>query len=581
MRSIDSLKERLKGLDGKDYAACQSLKGSYAYERFRLHVDRIPKDPYAPPGTGIFRVSVSRTDAGFPAEYSTSRIKSIAFRDFLNRCFHVACVRICRGRRGTGHSGLITIAEPGQEMLDRTSIHADEENIEARFFLGFPATGRRINAPVAQTMLFEELPRIVESTLLAENVDLGALEGHVKAAEDAEYLRGRLSEMGLVAFIADGAVLPRSSGIDPRPLQGESVVPFRSPDSMRLSIALPHAGTVSGMAVPEGVTLIVGGGYHGKSTVLQALELGIYDHIPADGRELCVCLPTAVKIRAYSGRSVTNTDISAFINGLPQQQDTTSFSTRNASGSTSQAAFVSEAVEAGARVLLMDEDTCAANFMIRDGRMQQLVASHQEPITAFVDRVKQLYRELGVSTVLVMGGSSDYFDVADCVIQMLDFQPVDVTGRVLDILRTSPSQRANEGGSGFMRPRERAPFAGELDSRNEYGHFRISARDAHHVVYGRMQIDLSDVEQIREIGQAQAIGRAIEHARKYMDGRSPVREVIDQVMSDVLRMGLDVLDPRCTGNLAFFRGLDLAAALNRIRGLTVSQGDGDPPGDSG
>lgn len=325
------------------------------------------------------------------------------------------------------------------------------------------------------------------------------------------------------------------------------------------------------MGIPKGVTLIVGGGYHGKSTVLQALELGIYNHIPGDGRELCACLPTAVKVRASSGRSVTNTDISAFINNLPLQQEATSFSTQNASGSTSQAAFVSEAIEAGARVLLMDEDTCAANFMIRDARMQQLVARDQEPITAFVDRIRQLYQELGVSTVLVMGGSSDYFNVADCVIQMVDFEPRDVIRRVLDIVRTSPSQRASEGGSDFPRPRERAPFGNELDSRNEYGHFRISARDTHHLVFGKMEIDLSDIEQIKETGQVQAIGHAIDYAKKYMDGHTPIQEVIDQVMLDVVRMGLDVLDPRCTGHLAAFIGLDLAAALNRIRGLTIHQ----------
>ena len=420
-------------------------------------------------------------------------------------------------------------------------------------------------------MLIEELPRIVESALFAMSVDLSALEGHIHASEDAEHLREKLSELGLVAFIADSSILPRSSGIDPKPLRAENVVPFRSPDSMRASIALPHSGTVSGMGIPKGVTLIVGGGYHGKSTVLQALELGIYNHIPGDGCELCACLPTAVKVRASSGRSATNTDISAFINNLPLQQETTSFSTQNASGSTSQAAFVSEAIEAGARVLLMDEDTCAANFMIRDARMQQLVARDQEPITAFVDRIRQLYQELGVSTVLVMGGSSDYFDVADCVIQMVDFEPRDVIRRVLDIVRTSPSQRASEGGSDFPRPRERAPFGNELDSRNEYGHFRISARDTHHLVFGKMEIDLSDIEQIKETGQVQAIGHAIDYAKKYMDGHTPIQEVIDQVMLDVVRMGLDVLDPRCTGHLAAFRGLDLAAALNRIRGLTIHQ----------
>ncbi len=571
MRSVDSLRLQLNGLDGKDYAAYQSLAGSYAYARFRLDVDQIPKDPFAPPGTGVFRVSVSRAIANFPEEHFASRIGCIAFRDFLARQFHRACERLCPGRRGTGNGGLITIDEPGQEILDRTSIHTDEDTIEARFFLGFPATGRRINAQIATTMLFEELPRIVESALFAASVDLSALERHIHASEDAEQLREKLFALGLVAFIADGALLPRASGIDSTRLQSENVVPFTSPESLRVRVELLHSGIISGMGIPKGVTLVVGGGYHGKSTVLQALELGVYNHIPGDGRELCVCLSTAVKVQASSGRSVTNTDISAFINNLPLQQDTTSFSTQNASGSTSQAAFVSEVIEMGARALLMDEDTCAANFMIRDGRMQQLVARDQEPITAFVDRIQQLYQDLGVSTILVMGGSGDYFDVADCVIQMRDFKPRDVTKRVRDIVRASPSQRASEGGSDFPSPRVRLPSGNELDSRNEYGHFRISARDMHHLVFGKMEIDLSDVVQIKETAQAQAIGYAIDYAKKYMDGRNAMKEVVDRVMRDVVHGGLDALDPRCTGHLAAFRGLDLAAALNRIRGLTVSQ----------
>ena len=571
VRPIESLRPQLHGLEGKDYAAYQSVRGSYAYNRFQLHIDQIPKDPYAPPGTGVFRVSVPRADAGFSDEYCASPIRCIAFRDFLARQFHTACRHLCLGRRGTGNSGLIAIAEPCQEILDRTSIQVDGGKIEVRFFLGLPASGRSIDAQTADTMLFEELPRIVESALFAANLDLNALEKHIHASEIAEHIRKQLSGLGLVAFIADGSVLPRSSGIDPQPLQGETVVPFKSPEELRVSMDGPHAGIITGMGIPSGVTLIVGGGYHGKSTLLQALELGIYNHVPGDGREICVCLPTTVKVRATSGRSITNTDISAFINNLPLRQDTTSFSTQNASGSTSQAAFIAESIEAGARVLLMDEDTCAANLMIRDHRMQQLVARHQEPITAFVDRVRQLYQKLGVSTVLVMGGSGDYLDVADCVIQMVDFEPQDVTNRARGIASALPSQRTSESTDDLPRPKDRSPDGKALDPRNDYGHFRISAQNAHHLVFGRTEIDLSDVEQIMEAAQARAIGHAMDYAKRYMDGHIPLREVVDRVIGDVERSGFDVLDPRYVGDLAGFRGLELAAALNRVRGLVFHQ----------
>jgi predicted ABC-class ATPase len=571
VRPIESLRPQLHALEGKDYAAYQSVRGSYAYNRFQLHVDQIPKDPYAPPGTGVFRVSVPRADAGFPDAYFALPIRCIAFRDFLARQFHNACRQLCLGRRGTGNSGLIAIAEPRQEILDRTSIQVDGGKIEVRFFLGLPASGRSIDAQTADTMLFDELPRIVESALFAANLDLNALEKHIHTSEDAEHIRKQLSGLGLVAFIADGSVLPRSSGIDPQPLQGETVVPFKSPEELRVSMGVPHAGIITGMGISSGVTLIVGGGYHGKSTLLQALELGIYNHVPGDGREICVCLPTTVKVRATSGRSITNTDISAFINNLPLRQDTTSFSTQNASGSTSQAAFIAESIEAGARVLLMDEDTCAANLMIRDHRMQQLVARNQEPITAFVDRVRQLYQELGVSTVLVVRGSGDYLEVADCVIQMVDFEPQDVTNRARGIASALPSQRTSESSDNLPRPRDRSPDGKALDPRNEYGHFRISAQNAHHLVFGRTEIDLSDVEQIMEAAQARAIGHAMDYSKRYMDGHIPLREVVERVIGDIDRSGLDVLDSRYVGDLAGFRGLELAAALNRVRGLIFHQ----------
>lgn len=568
-RPVEALRLRLAGLDGKDYGAYQSLLGTFAYPRFTLSLDRIPKDPFAPPGTGSFRATVPWKEAGFADRLLASRTAAVALRDFLARRFHEACARLSPGRRGTGNSGLVTIAEPGQSILERSSIRADGGAVEARFFIGLPAGGRRVDARTARTMLLEELPRIVEASLFRASADRDALERHVRAAEDAEHLRGRLPALGLVAFVADGAVLPRASGVDPRPLREGRFLPFRSPESLRVSVELPHAGPVAGMGIPEGVTLIVGGGYHGKSTLLTALELGIYNHVPGDGRERVVSLPTTVKVRASSGRSVAGVDISAFINNLPLGQGTESFSTANASGSTSQAAFVTESIEAGARLLLLDEDTCAANFMIRDARMQRLVARSEEPITAFVDRVRRLHRELGVSTILVMGGSGDYFDVADCIIQMAEFEPRDVTARAREIVAAAPTTRSSEGLPDLARPADRRPLGAGLDPRSAHGHFRISAREPRRLVFGASEIDLSDVEQLEETAQTLAIGHAIERARGLMDGGLTMRELVGRVMREVAEGGLDALEPRRTGNLAAFRGLDLAAALNRFRGLAV------------
>ncbi|MDP8239835.1 MAG: ABC-ATPase domain-containing protein [Candidatus Hatepunaea meridiana] len=571
MKPLELLKQQLQHIDGKDYGAYQSLKGQWAFSYFELFIDRIPKDPYAPPSTGVYRARVPRDKADFSGDVIKSRTRTIAFRDYLARQFNLSCSIYNRGRRGTGNSGIIAISEPGQVILDRTSIVIDKNCIEARFFMGLPAKGRSINARIAESMFFEELPQIIESSLYAKNLDLDALDRHIKVAEDAEYLRDSLCAAGLVAFIRDGAILPRESGVEQKPLDTSSVVPFKSPDSLRVSFDLPNAGIITGMGIPKGVILIVGGGYHGKSTILQALELGVYNHIPGDGRDYCVSAPETVKVRTASGRSVVKTDISAFINNIPLRETPTAFSTTNASGSTSQAAFVAESIEAVAKVLLMDEDTCAMNFIIRDKRMQELVSKKHEPITSFVDKVRQLYEEHDISTILVMGGSGDYFSVADCIIQMIAFEPYNVTERAHTIAECFPTNRAQEGGPTFKSPIRRFPLEQGLNPYNEYGNLRITAQDPRRLIFGQNTVDLSELAQIVETAQTKAIGRAILYAKHNMDGERELIQIIIDVMEDIQHQGLDVLDNSLTGDLAQFRGLELAATLNRMRNLMVNQ----------
>ncbi len=571
MRRIDSLRPQLLKLDGKDYMAYQSLKGHYTYPDFELFIDQIPKDPYAPPFTGVYRARVPKEISSFPEELTKSKIAKTALCDFLTRMFFTKCSKICKGRRGTGNSGIITIAEPKQEILERTAMVVEDEFLEARFFMGLPGNNRAISAKVAQTMFFDELPKIVRLSLLVENLDMESIYKHCHLAEDAAYLRKKLDELNLVAFIADGSILPRISGVNPEPLTTGNVIPFKSPESLEVSIELPHSGNITGMGIPEGVCLIVGGGYHGKSTLLQALEVGIYNHIPGDGREFCVSVPQTVKVQASSGRSVINADISAFINNVPQQRDTVIFSTENASGSTSQAAFLSESIEAGAKVFLMDEDTCAANFMIRDKRMQELVAKKDEPITAFVDLVKNLYEEFGISTVLVMGGSGDYFDVADCVIQMVEFEPKDVTTEAIETAKSFPTERQSESGRDVNPPRKRVPILENLSPKNEYGHFRITSNNPKQLTYGKSSIDLSDIDQIMETAQAKAIGKAIHYLAENVKEKLTISEIIDKVDENLAKSGMDILDDRLTGDLAEFRAIELALVINRIRELEIVQ----------
>lgn len=571
MLNEEILKRKLESLDGKDYGGYQSLRGEYDFSGYKLIIRQIPKDPYAPPHTGIYCIRVNRNDERIINIKMDSKVEEIAFRDFLTRRFYRAGAEISKGRRGTGFSGAITINQPGQSILDRNCVVIDDEVIEVRCFLGLPASGRIINSKLAEEMLFKELPEIIESSLFKKNLNPGDLLQHIQTAEDSEYLRNKLDSFGLVAFIADNSILPRKSGSSDQAMSRDSAVPFASPESLRIEIELPYAGLVSGMGIPKGITLIAGGGYHGKSTLLNALEFGCYNHIPGDGREQCVSLPETVKIRAYSGRPVVKTDISQFIRNLPFRKNTTEFSTENSSGSTSQAASIIEAIGVGAKVLLMDEDTCATNFMIRDFKMQQLVYKDDEPITTFIDKVKQLYTEKQISTILVLGGVGDYFDVSDHVIQMIKYEPVDVTHKAHEISGKSPVKRVAEDESIPFHIKERIPIFKSINPCNEYGKKRIYAKEIHRLNFGENIIDLTDLEQLIELSQTKALGYALDYARKYMDQRSSIKEIIDQVMNDIDTNGLDVLSDRISGHFAEFRPFELAFTLNRLRGFDVIQ----------
>ena len=569
MRTEQDLTRILRRIDRRGYKAYKDIEGVYSFGRYRLFIDHAQGDPFATPSR--IRVRVPAEVAGFPPDTYRSKSRKVGLSDFLTRIFRGNIKRYSKGIRGSGNSGLIEIDAPGQEVLERTSIIVDPAFIEARFAMGLPARGRTIAARDAEDMFFRELPRIIEESLIFSRLDRDRLYRHIETVEDADFIRGKLDELDLVAFLANDSLLPRASGVDESPMRGENVVLFRSPASLEVTIETPNKGKVSGMGIPKGVTLIVGGGYHGKSTLLRAIELGVYNHIPGDGRELVIANPKAVKIRAEDGRRVEKVDISPFINNLPFGKDTTAFSTDDASGSTSQAANIIEALEVGAELLLIDEDTSATNFMIRDHRMQELVAKDKEPITPFIDKVKLLYCDCGVSTILVLGGSGDYFDVADYVIKMEDYLPHDVTVEAHRIAEKYKAERKMEGGDHFGKPRlGRIPLPGSLDARRGKREVKLSVKGKHTIIFGRQTIDLSAVEQIVDVSQTRAIADAIIYARnRYMDGRRTLCEVVDLLERDIEAKGLDVINPLPLGIYARPRRFEIAAAINRLRGLTI------------
>ena len=554
----------LLNLDNSSYKAYKDIKGQYQFENFTLIIDYVQGDPFASPSQ--LRVIVPQAVAGFPPHLFKSYSREVALRDYLTRQFARDAKRLS-SNRGTGKSGLIAIASLGQEVLAKNAVLINNETIEVRFVVGLPAKGRRILGRQAAQMLCKDIPQIVAQTLIYKALDSEDIQQHVETIEDADWLRQQLPSQNLVAFVADGAILPRCSGIDPQPLI--EAVPFKSPKSLRVEFDCPNRGVITGMGIPAGISLIVGGGYHGKSTLLKAIELGIYNHIPGDGREYVVSNTNGVKIRAEDGRSIAGVNISPFINHLPQGRSTTNFVTTNASGSTSQAANIIEAIEAGAELLLIDEDTSATNFTIRDRRMQALIAKEKEPITPFIDKVRQLYEDCGVSTILVMGGSGDYFDVADLVIALENYIPQNVTTEASAIAQKYATHRHPEGGASFGAITSRIPLKDSIDPSRGKREVKLKARETNLINFGSQDIDLSAVEQLVDSGQLKAIALAIVYARSYMDRQLTIAQILQQVERDISQQGLDIITDYPRGDLAQFRPQELAAAINRLRSLLI------------
>jgi len=566
---MESLRKQLQQIDGKGYKAYKDIKGCYNFESFTVSIDHVQGDPFAAPSRVSINIAMDVAD--FPPQYwqniPASGIRRIALEDFIARAFKRVINATIRGNRGSGCSGLIAIDSSGQQILRRNNVIVFDDNIDARIVMGLPANGRRVAGQQAIQMFYDELPVIVDKALHYRNLPSDKLAQHIESAEDQHMLREQLKSQKLVAFVANSSLLPRRSGISDEPLTKDAIK-FQSPPSLEKEITLPNAGTVKGMGIPEGVTLIVGGGFHGKSTLLHALERGPYSHIPGDGREKTVTLSNAVKVRAEDGRAISKVDISPFIDRLPFGRDTHQFLTENASGSTSQAANIIEAIDCDTELLLIDEDTCATNFMIRDERMQALVSQDKEPITPLVYRIRELYESLGISSVVVMGGSGDYFDIADTVIMMDNYEPRDVTVEARKLARGSEHHIPDniDALPKFTRHSRRKPGRKTLDASRRNRDVKIDTKDLRTLLYGEHRIDLSLVEQLIDIGQTRAIGLMIHlYAERYHKTGETMTDGLRQLIHDAEEKGLDMISPYKVGNLAMPRLHELAAAINRIR----------------
>ena len=567
MQTAAELRSLLNRIDRRGYPAYKDARGTYQFPNYILSIDHVQGDPFAAPSR--LSILVKGRAAGFPPELYDRPHRRIALQDQLTRRFGAAAERFSFQAKGSGQSGLIAVSRCGQEVLERTACRLDPKSgdVLMRFQVGFPANGRTVNAGELGKILFDFLPKCAEQALFYQNIDRERLRAAVDLAEDQHCVREQLPGLGLCAFVANGSVLPRASGVSSKPM-GDGVK-FMSPKELEVTLDLPRGRRITGMGIRRGVTLIVGGGYHGKSTLLGALELGVYDHIAGDGREYVITDPSAVKIRAEDGRSIRKTDISLFISDLPNGKDTAAFETEDASGSTSQAANVIESIEAGTSLLLIDEDTSATNFMVRDELMQRVIRRDMEPITPFIERVRELYESYGVSTVLVAGSSGAYFHVADTVIQMDRYVPRDITALAKAEAGNFPI-RVDPPKPAAPLCFDRRPQPSPSFSGGDRTMIKTLPREG--VMVNKEVIDLRYVEQLVDSEQLTALGYCVVYAlRNLLDGRRDLRRVTDELEAAIDRGTLAALcgDRSGVPGLARPRRQEILACLNRCRGLRI------------
>lgn len=570
METKQKLRNMLDKIDRKSYPAYKELKGVYKFEEYIFTIEHVQGDPFAAPSR--VKIEVADKIAGFPRDLYEMKCKKIALQDYLLREFGRQIEHYSFKARGSGKSGLMAISRPGQEVLERSACEINDRDgsITLRMEIGLPANGRTINAGELIKILFEYIPEAVHRSLRYQSLNAAKIENAVGLAMNQDFIRRELRKRSMVAFIANGAILPRESGVSGKPMK--NAIAWVSPKSLEVTMELPFGGAVTGTGIPEGVTLIVGGGYHGKSTLLEALELGVYNHIAGDGREYVITDDKAMKIRAEDGRSIQHVDISMFIRNLPNGKNTKVFCTEDASGSTSQAANVVEAMEAGSQVLLIDEDTSATNFMIRDELMQRVVHKEKEPIIPYIDRIRELYEKDGISTILVAGSSGAYFMKADLIIQMDHYTAYEITQYAKEEAVKYTREAGVNGTTGEIEQAQLPDYDRKVKADKEWMQDRLKLKvlGLDSIMINHAGIDMRYVEQLVDTEQMQALAVIMQYTQKRkMNGEHTIQKIVEEIYEILMKQGWKgIIENRdIPGNLVIPRKQEIFACINRYRKL--------------
>jgi len=544
--SLSELKQIIRSMDGRGYGSYKRLLNLVVdYGTAELYFTKVQGDPHAPPS--IAEVIVPYSTHRLPEELLKPDYL-VPFTDFIARELYKVTKSI-RRKCGSGNSCYVGIPKPGPWVLKRSCVEISSRNLVLRFYVGLPARGRKVFGSQAITLLLEDIPKIIEH-IAGLRSRLGELRNHIRNYVDQEYLRKWLYDSGYVGFISNGSILPRESSISERPMK--NAVPFKSPEALEVAVKLPSGSVVRGMGIPKGLTVVTGGGYHGKTTLLEALQEGIYNHVAGDGREYVVSRRYTVLVRAEDGRIVSHVDISSLISMLPSGEDTSDFISLDASGSTSMAASISEVIEAGAEVILIDEDTSATNLLYKDDVMSKLIPD--DPIRTLDMQVRDLIRKTGISVVAVMSASSSFLSVADKVIRMRRYLPEEILN-----LKTGDGG-VNVRSKEYRPPKERL-FYGISDIRKvKSSGYKIVTE---YVDGERFELDLSYYPRIVEKGQVKFITfiiRKISRIKKPMR----VRELVDFINSLISKRSFSAFADPVPPDLTVVDGFDVVWVLNRF-----------------
>lgn len=555
---IKKLEGKINKIDGKSYGGYKELKGRYRFPNLILELVRVQGDPFASPT--LFSIEIDLKEGNEfkikKEDYSTITRKT-TLEDHILRKLERGIYKNSR-KMGSGKSGQLSILRAGQKVLKRSAVEIIEDTLYIRFYGGLPANGRRINGRGAKEMLLRSIPQLGSLVKIQEE-ERKLLLSRIKTMEKAQEIREKLREGGYITFIENQSELARKSSVDERKLEG--CEKFQSPKTLEVTFTLSTGEKISGMGIKKGITVITGGGFHGKSTLLSAIEAGVYNHIKGDGREGVITEYNSVKIRAEDGRWIENCDISNYINNLPLGKSTTEFTTENASGSVSQAANIVEALEFGGTTLLIDEDTTATNFMIRDKVIQKLIKKEKEPITPFIDRLENMKKN-GISAIIVVGGLGEYFKKADTILMLDEYKVRDLTEKAKEIVGTLKNE--NEDSKEIFKISKRRLEKKNLKKLIYKGYPKIKNNGLDELIIDKNIVNLRYIEQLVEEGQVRLIGELIMKKVEEVEG-DELGEILDQLERELREKNISELLGTKAGNLVEARKYEIGSAITRIR----------------